>query len=83
MLQQNAHLFRVGLGLDSSSQGWSIDGTWGKEMELKLEVHDYLGDHSNLPSCYSKMSYCADRKQQFRDKMFHVQVNKLCFCKNK
>lgn len=79
MLQQNPYLFRVCLGLDPSSQGWSINGTWKKEVVFKW-VHDYLGDNSNLPSSNTKMSYYAARKQ-FKDKIFKVQVNKLCFCK--
>lgn len=32
MLQQSPYLFRVCLGLDSSSQGWSIDSTWKKKI---------------------------------------------------
>lgn len=72
MLQQKPYLFRVCLGLDSSSQGWSINGTWEKEVAFKL----YLGDNSNVSSSNSKMSYYADRKQKFQDNLFQVSAKK-------
>lgn len=34
MLQQSPYLFRVCLGLDSSSQGWSVDSTWKKKVSV-------------------------------------------------